>query len=159
MSLHSLHRRSGSDHVLGMKTAWYWHWHHPTVVLVMPGMLSWASPGHHGERSPHFCPVAAGIKAPLGSAEGQHTWEKKSQEQWLGCCSPHRAQLEFCSSPEDAMGQTHTSKRWLAPLPPPHLSLWPRLPHGLEELDKNLHFYFILLYLVPTTLHGGGILS
>lgn len=125
---------------------------------MLHGMLGRASPGRRGEGSPRLRPVAAGTEAPLGTVEGQHTWEKKSQERRLGHCSPQRARLEFRSSPEDATGQTHTSKRCPAPLPRPHLSLWLRLPYGLEELDKSLHFYFILLYLVPTTLHGGGIL-
>lgn len=44
------------------------------------------------------------------------------------------------------------------PTPAEAAGLQQRLPRGVEELDYNPHFYFYLLFLVPTALHGGGTL-
>jgi len=151
VSLCSLHRGSGSEHVLGMQTG--------GVGIGIASRWCGCCPGcsmRHPQVTAGRDPLA--FTLVLGSVEGQHTWEKKSQEYWPGCFSPHRVHLEFNSSPEDAVGQTHRSKHRSAPLPRSHRSLRARLPRGLGELDKNPYFYFILLYLVPTTLHGGGIL-
>lgn len=108
VSLRSLHRGSGSERVPGMKTG-------GVGIGVTPrGGACAARDARQG--NPRLPRGAIPSPSPR-SVEDQHTWEKKSQERRPGRCSPHGARLEFCSSPEDAMGQTHTSKHHPAPLP------------------------------------------